>query len=135
VWTTPLEAGAKVGKSDQTVLKWIHSGSDLEPGEYRQNGRFYEVLLPAVRRVAATKQRPRVRKPQTGTAEATSLPRGIETDVNDDALQLRTQLKEAQQHLQEVVDERDRLRVENRRLRDTASDLHATLGRWIGPPE
>jgi hypothetical protein len=136
VWTTPLEAGGVVGKSDQTVLRWIHSGTDLEPWEYRQNGQFYEVLLAAVRRVAETKQRPRgKRKLRTGSVDAEVLSGGIETHVNDDAVRLRTQLKEVQQHLQEVIDERDRLRVENRKLRDTATDLHSALERWIGPRE
>jgi hypothetical protein len=79
--------------------------------------------------------RGRVRAGGPAPPRQTGPSRGIETQVNDDALRLRTQLKDVQQHLQEVIDEHDRLRSENRKLRDTAADLHSTLGRWIGPRE
>lgn len=132
VWLSPLAAGSAIGKSDQTVLSWIHRG-DLDTTEYRHNGRLYEVRLCAVERVARTKRPPRsMRQPKPARANGDALGGDGDEQDADEVRELLSRQKEMSQLLQDLVDERDRLRVENRRLRETAIDLHSALGRWIG---
>lgn len=126
-WVSTVEAGEAVGKSDQTIVAWIQKG-DVTTDEYRRIGRQYQVKLEAAIRVAATKPPPRgtrARRPLAPVAP-------VSVRDADEADRLRLAVKEAEHELAELAAERDRLRVDNAKLRDTAAYLNRALARWIG---